>query len=826
MPKINFQVSAKTARLIGRENISDVDGALVELIKNAYDADASCVFVKFNLPFHSIPNRVTASKLGSFFHGQELNNILHYYDFDKDAYRLRDLTDKETEDLQRRLFSKNEIIIADNGNGMTENIIKTIWMQIGTSDKEYNVYSENGRIKTGAKGIGRFALDKLSLNTQVYTKNADDNLVSWSIDWNQFADTKLLDEIRADFSIENSDFQSRIRTLAGDEYRLLSDYSFETGTAIILSPTRDMWSERLFKKVNNNLQSIIPLTSKDTFDIIISNQYCPQYDINTKDKDIVKIDYDYCFEGIFDGKNFLKLKIIRNEIDVNIEEVIIMADDKRQYKFSINDFWERSAFSEQGFTRTDYATQIEHKIDVGKLFKDDELKALSRLGEFSFQVFFLKAGKSDLEIVKNINISKRKSFFRNFAGIKLYRDVFKVRPYGDEGTLFDWIGLGVRAQRSPAAVSHPDGSWRVEPYQVVGNVNIGRITNPFLTDMANREGLNPCVEYELMITIIENAFKQFEADRQYVLREYAKWRKEKLRHVSPTATVVESVLKQRANEKRSKRTADESDRTYEQRHSRREYEDTIVDLVNEKTNEQKTMQILMAFSSAGVMTNTFSHEISRIATDVGSRTQHLREAVKRLLGFKEYNGDEDFNPLTMIDEVEVTDNLLNSWISIIMKAVDPIYFVKGKLTLSTTIDKIVSSWTPLMEKKYISFKRMYGNENASINMAEIDLHLILNNFFLNSAWFLEDSKSDERIISIVTEIVENRNVLYLMNNGPQLDENYMSTPNIIFEAGETSKRQGTGLGLWIVREVINRYSGHVEVLAKKEGFGLKIIFNE
>ena len=40
MENINFEVGAKAARLIGRENIADVDGALIELIKNAYDADA------------------------------------------------------------------------------------------------------------------------------------------------------------------------------------------------------------------------------------------------------------------------------------------------------------------------------------------------------------------------------------------------------------------------------------------------------------------------------------------------------------------------------------------------------------------------------------------------------------------------------------------------------------------------------------------------------------------------------------------------------------------------------------------------------------------
>lgn len=48
MSKIEFKVSAKAARLIGRENISDSTGALLELIKNSYDADADCVFVKLD----------------------------------------------------------------------------------------------------------------------------------------------------------------------------------------------------------------------------------------------------------------------------------------------------------------------------------------------------------------------------------------------------------------------------------------------------------------------------------------------------------------------------------------------------------------------------------------------------------------------------------------------------------------------------------------------------------------------------------------------------------------------------------------------------------
>ena len=64
--KVNFEVSAKAARLIGRENIADVDGALSELIKNSYDADASCVYVDFFMPFPDVPSQTTLDRFASW----------------------------------------------------------------------------------------------------------------------------------------------------------------------------------------------------------------------------------------------------------------------------------------------------------------------------------------------------------------------------------------------------------------------------------------------------------------------------------------------------------------------------------------------------------------------------------------------------------------------------------------------------------------------------------------------------------------------------------------------------------------------------------------
>ena len=99
MSKVNFNVNAYTARLIGRENVATLNGAILELVKNTYDADASIC-------------------------------ILYYDDIDQCVYLM------------------------DNGCGMNKEVILKNWMTIGNSSKKKNYVSNKGRIQTGAKGIG------------------------------------------------------------------------------------------------------------------------------------------------------------------------------------------------------------------------------------------------------------------------------------------------------------------------------------------------------------------------------------------------------------------------------------------------------------------------------------------------------------------------------------------------------------------------------------------------------------------------------------------------------------------------------------------------
>ena len=98
MKQLEFKVSAKAARLIGRENISDVDGALIELIKNSYDADADSVFVKFDMPFPNVPVHLNMSELKEVFEPNESEEILKYYNADKDKItKKNNLNEEENE---------------------------------------------------------------------------------------------------------------------------------------------------------------------------------------------------------------------------------------------------------------------------------------------------------------------------------------------------------------------------------------------------------------------------------------------------------------------------------------------------------------------------------------------------------------------------------------------------------------------------------------------------------------------------------------------------------------------------------------------------------
>ena len=105
-----------------------------------------------------------------------------------------------------------------------------------------------------------------------------------------------------------------------------------------------------------------------------------------------------------------------------------------------------------------------------------------------------------------------------FSGIKIYRDCFRVRPYGEFGTSnFDWLLLDSLKSQSPAAITGK-GRWKVRSGQMFGSVNISR-SNINLLDQSNREGIVETQEFKALREALTKIIYLFETDRQYVFRK-------------------------------------------------------------------------------------------------------------------------------------------------------------------------------------------------------------------------------------------------------------------------------------------------------------------
>lgn len=830
MEKINFEVGAKAARLIGRENIADVDGALIELIKNAYDADASCVCVWFDMPFPYMPTDIPAYKLQQILSEDDRKKVLVYYEeIERGTFHKKEnLTEKENSELWDVFAKYNSLIVADNGIGMSLSDVKTKWMYIGTSDKEVNFTSDKGRIKTGAKGIGRFALDKLSVNSQMYTKCKDDKLIDWNINWEQFENSKLLNQITAQINQTDDTYVQTVKNILGMKFaKAFTDkHDWTKGTTIILSPIREEWTMRLFEKVNTNLKSINPLGTADPFKVFVYNQYYSEYDYETSDVSISVKDYDYKIKVSFDGEKKLTITLGRNEADIHKKKVLFKKYGKT---VSLDSFWSRPYFKNDKCHREEFEQEVIFERDMTKVLKDDPVK-IRNVGPFEAELFFVKNQGSEAEIIKKVTAKSRKELLAKFSGVKIYRDKFKVRPYGDKGNYFDWLELGKRQAESPGGVGSDSGSWRVLAYQLVGQVQIGREKNPALYDMANREGLTPNDEYQIFVEILQEAIHVFETDRQGFYREYMRWHDEVEKTFGTDANIradaiVNIGMGGKTKSIESTSNEEKKDARKQNKYTDEEYQETVYNLLQEVEEVLNAKQILQMLSSSGLILNTFFHEFKGVQAHYGSRATQLRHRINYMIEKENLNPGFVYDPFIIVNKMEMTDEMLALWLKVAMEGIQKERLQQEHIYLGREIANIIETWKELLASKDILVELSDNTDSEKTYMiSSADLYIILNNFFLNSVYFLEKTKNPKRKIKIFIEEQEKYFYLKLWNNGPELDEKYKDVQNRIFELGETSKdpKEGTGIGLWIMRETVERYDGSIAVSNGQQGFGLDI----
>ncbi len=324
---------ARLISLIGEELISDEAVAVVELVKNAYDADAAKVEVRF-----------------------EGENPLR----------------------------PESLIVADDGIGMSLETVLSSWFEPGTVTKRKTPISPSGRLYQGAKGVGRFAAARLAggLFLETKCKGAKDG-VTVLLEWGKFDENSYLDEVEIQYEVRPL---PEIQTW---------HYANSQG----LRKKKDL-DDYYFKELHNRLSRLIsPFGEIKDFSIVLTIPGFPEYTGEVSPHEIIqkppyKLNGTLSFNGIFSGDitiNGKKFKSFRNH-----------------------------QLGKKGET-------------VGCGGFSIELRAWDRD----------RLGLSPLMLKFDMGLTEIRGVLDQYCGLSIYRDGFRVHPYGAPGN--DWLQLDYKS---------------------------------------------------------------------------------------------------------------------------------------------------------------------------------------------------------------------------------------------------------------------------------------------------------------------------------------------------------------------------------------------
>ena len=759
--KIPFTASARTAMLIGTENFSNPEGAIIELVKNTYDADSPCCYILFD----GNDGQIT------------------------------------------------EIYIIDYGSGMDISTIQDCWMQIGTDDKQRNVETGNGRIKSGAKGIGRFALNRLGSMAKMYTRKEGQNAFIWNVNWKDFnVPGKKINEVMADLDVvELEEIQRCLSRLAIRFNVFLPEFSL--GTILKISNLADIWEEDAIKHLFSSLQDLVPPFNIPAFQLYLyvsgSNDYgkieAKQYE-----------DFDYKVSAKYEN-SVLKVDVQRNELDINALQSeyrgLFDMENMKQFPYRLEDFEKEIYHIEMPLGELNGLRKSQLLADYG-----------AKLGAFQFDFYFIKGSKSDINSEKSdakypyrqFSPTHRRLWLKKNLGVKIYRDKFRVRPYGENGD--DWLHLGDRYSQNPIGAGQRMGGYHIRQNQIVGAVEISRLHNIYLQDKSGREGLQENDVFGLFKEVLLGIINIMEKDRNTVMYNL-------------------SLLYDKNHPKEdAKKQADKAQKAGE--YTQANYNAlsqgyTVVK--QELEDKEEEVRLLRNLASTGLIITSFSHELNNLSIQTKSRYDNMLYALNlvtsidnvKKLGLKDYQ-----NPYEVIKTQKNYDEQVRSWLEFSINSISKDKRLRKSIHLKSYFELFKKTWMTVMNELNIDFDVKGFSDDMQIKAFVIDFDTIFNNLISNSIYAIKVKKSTiNRKIRIDGKLEDEYLSIIISDSGKGLDKQYQNNPSVIFNAFESSRcnkngeKIGTGLGLYIVKATINEYKGSsVQVLYQTEGFAIKIMF--
>ena len=825
MKRLTFKVSAKTARLIGRENISNAEGAIGELIKNTYDADAEWCVIYFNCKYSDTPKQLASAE----FQWLSAKNfgVENFYEFNQteNSYKLKEnLADEEISKATQIASNILDLWIIDNGSGMNAHTIEDHWMVIGTSNKEANYHSPRGRIMTGEKGIGRFALDRLGSTSQIISTvkaaTGDSNSIIWDVDWSSFdSKGKVLEDITAELrELDNSGplVYEKVKDLGIHESTAkimdtegLEVKDWSTGTAIRIGSLRDNWSKSEINRLFYSLSALIPPVELQELNLfLLHDNYPNSYGLVAS---AALRDFDYRIDAEMSESNNAEFRIIRNELNHGeLNADLFEREDMKKFPFDTDSFNNR---------------ELSYTKSLKKLFpgeSEEFIAAINKIGSFKVSMMFFKRGrpnKSDQKKYpyRSFQPEPRKKWLEKFGGIKIYRDNFLVRPYGEVNSKsFDWLTLGQRVALNPAAAARR--GWKVSPQNIAGTIQISRSSNLQLADQANREGIIENKTFFLFKKLVIRIIKEFEDDRSHILFNLNELYKEQNK-----SEQIKLKGENAANKVKSTPEIATSEDVLALANSVIVQKEEIEELYDEQA-------ILRSLATLGTVLVSFSHEMAQLQYNMGSRILDLARILKNQIPQLECDLGDPFNPYSILQELKEDDQKAKHWFKFALSPIHPNRRRKQTIAIKQHLESIKKNWNGFLKPRSVELLiKIPDDTNLKILAFAIDLDSIFNNLILNSVEaLLSNRHAGERRIEINVSATEEKvAIIEYTDNGPGLHES-IDNPRDIFNFNFTTKfdgdgnKIGTGLGMWILDSIVNEYGGSVQAFRPSKDYGFRL----
>ncbi|BBB31909.1 histidine kinase [Thermotomaculum hydrothermale] len=725
--ELSFRPRARLIKIIGEQLISSEVIALVELVRNSYDADATEVFIK-----------------------------------------LIDIQNPE----------KGKIIIEDNGTGMSLEKIRNVWLEPATPDKkmeECKRYSKCfNRKLLGEKGIGRFAVHKLGEKVKLVTRATIDcfgTLENYEtvvdINWNKFSEDKYLDEVKIEIETRTP------------------QYFLQRGGVYIEISNINPW------KVSTIVNTVRKLKALESPDIIRRSDNS---------------------DGSKTGQFKMKIASNNSEIQKEIDAVksINVLLESAFYKI-------HGVVDEQGilhftysFNRPDYP-ELSRSIPGGKIdlkeFILNFLEELKKLYESKNETNKEKNQKNfykdifpgkfyvdfyvwdlDSSALKVAGLQMEyKTVIKPNAGVRVYRDGFRVWPYGEEDD--DWLGLDLRRLNAPK-------ERLISRNQIVGFINISSERNPLLIDQSNREGLIKNTQYEVFYELVKASLKHMSN-----LRKQDKTKMDKAKEKSKYDDEVTQTISNLKNKLRRNKHYDL-------------YKEDVEKI--EKVYKERVTDILDRYMQAAAIGISYTLPVHELNIRFKSINSLIKEIEK--------------NPLFLNDYIRELENLIENTQNIV-KAIGNL--MQRKKRKEVLLLKVVKNAIKIKERELKEFDikvSIVGDLQQKAVIIENLVGTAFLNLVDNAIYWIRVKRMQLRekgiyykgIIEIILGEEDDRPFITIKDNGTGIKDPI----EMLKEPYYSRKENGYGLGLYIVDNIMTRHNGKLEAKNWKEGAVFKLIFEK